>query len=182
MFYPFAWALLLASTLNGLPVIMDKIPASTQAPTLPSFWKPISAAQATRLGPPRIPVKPSRVLELNLPALKKTLASAGTAGPVLQLPLPDGSLVAFRMRTTQVMAPELAAKYPELQTYAGQEPGHPAHEVRLEVTPAGLRAMLTRSGHTYFIEPYRRNDTRYYICFDKASLPAGRSAGFEAPD
>lgn len=121
-------------------------------------------------------------MRLNLAGLRQVLATApaGPAGPVLLLPLPDGTLARYQMRTTQVMAPELAARYPELQTYAGQEVGSPANTVRLELTPTGLRAMLIRNGRTFFIEPYRPHDTQHYLCFDKASLPAGSKAGFEA--
>ncbi|UOQ74366.1 hypothetical protein [Hymenobacter cellulosilyticus] len=51
--------------------------------------------------------------------------------------------------------------------------------MRLEITPAGLRAQLIRHGHTYFIEPFRPRDTTYYLCFDQASLPAGSKQKFE---
>src|SRR5262249_52669407 len=40
--------------------------------------------------------------------------------PVLEIPLPDGTLARFRFVQAPVMAPELAAKFPEIQTYMGQ--------------------------------------------------------------
>ena len=114
--------------------------------------------------------------------LKATLSTVppdGSSGPLVALPLPDGSRAAFRLRATTVMAPELAARYPELRTYAGEVPNRPADRVRLELTPAGLRAMLVYEGQTLLIEPYRPTDTAHYLCFDKASLPADSKRHFE---
>ncbi|MCB2408543.1 hypothetical protein [Hymenobacter lucidus] len=155
--------------------------AVVQKPVPAPLWQPLTATQARRLGLPRLRPQQYQTVRLNLAQLRQVLATvpAGPAGPVLQLPLPDGTLAQYQLRTTQVMAPELAARYPELQTYAGQEVGRPANSVRLEFTPTGLRAMLIRNGRTLFIEPYRLHDTQHYICFDKVSLPAGSKAGFE---
>ncbi|UOQ55121.1 hypothetical protein [Hymenobacter cellulosivorans] len=156
--------------------------AAAPGPVAPVYWQPATPTQTKQLGRPRIQVRQYRVWRLNLSAVRKLLAAAtAEAGPELELPLPDGSLVRFRMRTTSVMAPALAAKYPELQTYGGQEVGQPTNDVRLEITPTGLHAMLVRQGHTYLIEPYRQHDTTYYLCFDKAKLPAGSKQRFEAP-
>ncbi|MCB2379686.1 hypothetical protein LGH70_18970 [Hymenobacter sp. BT635] len=151
-------------------------------PALPSFWQPVAASQAKRLGQPRLRPTAYRVFRLDLPGLQKVLATATEAqtGPWVLLPLPDGTLEAYQMRTTGIMAPELAARYPNLRTYAGQQTANPANGARLEITPTGVRAMLIRNGRTLFIEPYRPGDTRHYLCFDKANLPAGSKQGFEA--
>ena len=164
------------------PTVLQLTTATASQPA--SLWQFLSAAQAKRLGAPRLKPRQYRVAKLNLPALRRELAAtpAEGPGPLLRLPLPDGSLATFRMRATSVMAPELAARYPELRTYAGEEAGQPANSVRLELTPTGLRAMLIRQGRTFFIEPYRPNDTQHYLCFDKASLPAGSKQGFEAAE
>ncbi|TGE15588.1 hypothetical protein [Hymenobacter elongatus] len=191
MTFVFVWAIGAVSLWGNSPAAPEKthvqpMPQSVAQPA-PSFWQPVGAVQAKRLGRPRLQPRHYRVVRLNVAGLKKALATATSigatgatgAGLVLLLPLPDGSLVGYRMRPTQVMAPELAAKYPELQTYAGQEIGNTANDVRLELTPAGLRAMLIRNGRTFFIEPYRSADTQHYLCFAKDSLPAGSKKGFE---
>jgi hypothetical protein len=179
-------ALLMKLFLGVLALVMspDVMGPVTFPPQLPAYWQSISLAQAKRLGQPRLQPRQYRVIRLDLPFLRRLLATSpvdGTAGPVVALPLPNGSLAAFQMRLTTVMAPALAARYPELCTYAGVEVGQPANDVRLEITPAGLRAMLIRQGHTLLIEPYRQGDTQHYICFDKASLPAASKHGFEGP-
>ncbi|UOQ74367.1 hypothetical protein [Hymenobacter cellulosilyticus] len=93
------------------------------SPSVPTYWQVVAPAQAKRLGKPRIQMQHYQVWRLNLEAVRRILstATAGPAGPELQLPLPDGTVARFRMRTSSVMAPALAAKYPELQTYAGRK-------------------------------------------------------------
>jgi hypothetical protein len=151
-------------------------------PGAAALWQELTPAQARRLGPPRLKPGRYRVLALDLPALKKQLAPATpAAGPTLWLPLAAGGQQAFQMRASSVMAPELAARYPELQTYAGTTAGRPADYVRLEITPTGLHALLVCAGRTLLIEPYRPGDTRHYLVFDKATLPAGSKAAFEVP-
>ncbi|WP_143436511.1 hypothetical protein [Hymenobacter crusticola] len=108
----------------------------------------------------------------DLQAALAAVPADGSPGPLVALPFPDGTRRAFRLRATQVMALELAARYPELRTYAGELPGHPENRVRLELTPAGLRASLVHEGHQLLIEPFRPGDTAHYLCFDTASLPA----------
>ncbi|GAA3951039.1 hypothetical protein [Hymenobacter algoricola] len=155
------------------------MPDSSAALAPAGFWRELPAAQVRRLGKPRLTPTRYRVLALDLPKLKKALAAADqTSGPNLLLPLPNGSQQAFQMRASSVLTPALAAKYPELRTYAGQA-ATPADYVRLEITPAGLRAMLVCLGRTYLIEPYRSGDTQHYLCFDKAALPAGSKQAFE---
>jgi hypothetical protein len=175
--------LLLLPTLLSHPMGAEARPhfsvpvAMAAEPT--DFWQELPAAQARRLGKPRLNPTRYQVLTLNLAGLKTALAAATpNSGPILLLPLPDGSRQAFRMRASTVLAPALAAKYPELRTYAGQG-STAADYVRLEVTPAGLRALLVRRGRTILIEPYRAGDTTHYVCFDKASLPAGSKQAFE---
>jgi len=158
---------------------MAQLSTTAHAAGQPSFWREVSASQARRLGKPRFAPTRCRVVALDLAGLKKALAPAdATTGPTVPLPLPDGSYRAFQLRASSVMSPELAARYPELRTYAGQAA---ADYARLEITPTGLHAMLVRGGRTYLIEPYRAGDTQHYICFDKALLPAGSKAAFELP-
>ncbi|GAA4015607.1 hypothetical protein GCM10022408_31190 [Hymenobacter fastidiosus] len=170
----------LIALLTGSPPAQPSRPGSL--PGQSGFWRAVPPAQARRLGPPRLAPARYRVFTVDLTGLRQALATATpTSGPVLLLPLPDGRQQAFRMRTTTVLAPELAARYPSLRTYAGQATTASADYVRLEITPAGVRALLGRAGSTILIEPYRAGDTRYSICFDKNSLPAGSKQVFEVP-
>ena len=83
-----------------------------------------------------------RSFTLDHAALKGVLARVPkeTAQPValsqtdISLPMPDGSLARFRIVESPVMAPELAAKFPEIKTYLGQGMDDPAASVRFDTT------------------------------------------------
>jgi hypothetical protein len=164
MFVPALWLPLLAATLTP--------PATPPA----DFWTVVPAAAQRKLGTPRIAPTRYRVLKLNLPAARRFLQqvpATGEAPTLLVLPLPDGSKHQFRMRRTQVMHPDLAAKFPELQTFAGRDAADPTADLRLELTPAGLRAQIIGYGDTHFLEPYRPGNSTHYLCFAKSALPPG---------
>ena len=94
-------------------------------------------------------------------------SEAAQRAPVLiGLPLPDGDVAHFQIVETAVMAPELAAKFPEIRTWLGQGLDDPAATVRLDWTPQGFHAMIlsTVTGRV-FIDPYSRNDTANYISY-----------------
>ncbi|WP_400192057.1 hypothetical protein [Hymenobacter sp. B81] len=181
LFRPLLAALLWLPQPTALPM-----PAASpdQASRPANFWRPVSAAARARLGAPRFAAAGSRVLALDLPALRRYLARTPAQGAhptPLVLPLPDGRQPAFRVQLSSVMAPELAARFPELRAYTGQAAALPATDARFEVTPAGLRAQLIVGGQVFLIEPYRAGDTRHYLCFAKAALPPGSKQWSEPP-
>lgn len=166
MFATALWLPLLLSALSGRPA----------TPPPADYWTEVSAAARRKLGSPRIQPTRYRTLRLDVAAARrylKAVPAEGNAPTLLTLPLPDGTKHQFRMQRSSVMAPELAAKFPELQTFAGQDATDATATVRLEMTPTGLRAMITGSSGTQFIEPYRPGDQQHYLCFDKAAMPAG---------
>ena len=72
----------------------------------------------------------------------------------LALPYPDGTLHRFAITRVPVLAPALAARFPEIQTYAGRGLDEPAATVRLETAPAGLHAqVLTAGGEAVAVAP-----------------------------
>ncbi|MCC3158834.1 hypothetical protein LJ737_16445 [Hymenobacter sp. 15J16-1T3B] len=159
-----------------LPLLLAPFTGGSATPPPADYWTDVPAAAGRKLGPPRIQPTRYRTLKLNLPAAQrylKAVPAEGDAPTLLVLPLPDGSKHQFRVRRSSVMAPELAAKFPELQTFAGQDAADATASLRLELTPTGLRAQIIGYGRTQLIEPYRQGDTQHYICFDKAAMPAG---------
>lgn len=125
-----------------------------------------------------------RTLTLNPDALQAILAaapleaSAGAANSatIITLPLPNGTWARFRLVESPVMAPELAARFPEIRTYAGQGLDDLSATTRLDWTPLGFHAIIFSSTGTVYIDPYRRGDTIHYISYDTRDFqaPAGK--------
>ena len=74
-------------------------------------------------------------------------------GASLWLPMPDGTFREFLIEVSPVMAPGLAARYPEIQTYRAVADDDPAVTGRIDLTPHGFHAMITEPGGTIFIDP-----------------------------
>lgn len=83
----------------------------------------------------------------------------------LQLPDPEGGFQAFSVYESPIMAPELAAKFPEIRTFAGQGIDDPGANIRFDVTPAGLHASVHAPGHTWYVDPYYHLDNSYYAVY-----------------
>jgi uncharacterized repeat protein (TIGR01451 family) len=112
-----------------------------------------------------------RTLRLHLADLQTVLAQASTqTAIVIALPLPDGTFGRFRVAETAVMHPQLAAKFPEIKTYAGMGLDDARAAARLDVTPAGFHGMILSAGETVYIDPYSRQDSAHYISYYRHDL------------
>jgi hypothetical protein len=95
----------------------------------------------------------------------------------LELPYPDGSLHRFALTQVPVLAPALAAQYPQIQTYAGYSRDEPTTTVRLENSPAGLHAQVLDPSGPVSIEAAPGASNRYQthldapVGFDCRALP-----------
>ena len=88
----------------------------------------------------------SRSLLLNRDAMATALAGApaeGSGSVTLELPAPDGSTERFAVWKTAVMAPELAARFPEIATYGGQGLDDGAATIVADLTPHGFHAQVS---------------------------------------
>jgi len=142
----------------------------------PKLWQPVQpdavGAEFTRPGP-----KPEKALfvKLNHAALKSHLARAATETAraphhepaTLSLPLPDGTEAEFQFVESPVLAPELAARFPEIKTYAGWSAASPAASVRFDSTPAGFHAQILSPHGAVYIEPFGPAETNLHVCYYK---------------
>jgi len=122
-----------------------------------------------------IPVK-YRTLNLNATGLQSFLKLLPLEqnlpirefAPVLNLPMPDGTVARFRVWESSVMAPELAAANPGIKSFTGQGIDDPTAILKLDWTQFGLNVMILSplSGAVY-IDPYDQQTTTHYISYYK---------------
>lgn len=144
-----------------------------------SIWKrETEACKAnTKLVEREIIPKEYRLYSLDVASIKTRLqqafspdnANRGTA-TILEFPNSAGELKRFQMYETQVMHPDLAAKYNGIKTYSGQGIDDPTASMVLTTTVFGVHAMvLSGTASTLFIEPYTQ-DLNNYIVYSKDQL------------
>ncbi|MDX1906857.1 MAG: M12 family metallo-peptidase [Bacteroidia bacterium] len=163
-----------------LVTLMSCLSGLLHAQVVPSYWSARTATDipvyAERL------IQPDRYLTtaLDVPVLKQTIAGAPLeptsaeptriTAPVVSLPMPDGSFQTFRVYRTEVMHPDLAARYPEIMTWSGVSVDRPSTRLRMDITPAGLHAMVIAPGEVVFIDPAARGLTDLYLSYYKKDL------------
>ncbi len=90
---------------------------------------------------------------------------------VITLPIPDGTFARFQVEESPVMAPQLAALFPETKTYRGRGLDDPTATTRFDVTRAGLHAIVLSSKGTAIIEPDARGNADSYVSYDPRDAP-----------
>jgi hypothetical protein len=93
-------------------------------------------------------------------------------GAIIEVPMPEGYLAQFRVWESPVMAPELAARYPEIRTYIAQGMDDPAMNGRLDLTPHGFHAQIFTPDGMVYVDPYSRFDDRSYASYYKKDYHA----------
>lgn len=101
---------------------------------------------------------PNRYYEADDAALRSALALAphetsGDPGRQIELPMPDGGLARFSVQESPVMAPGLAAKYPEIRTYRVQGVDDQSALGRIGISPLGFSGMIQTAAGRVFISP-----------------------------
>lgn len=114
---------------------------------------------------------------------EKNVVNRRTA-PVLELPMPDGSMAKFNVWKSSVMEPGLEAKYPEIRTFLGQGIDDPYATVRFDYNPYfGFSAqILSAAKGTSYIEAYKKGNLENYQSFYKSDYKKTQQFVCEIPD
>jgi hypothetical protein len=159
-------------------LVAGMVPYSSLAAHQPppsDVWYDVDEADLPVAGERWIVPQSYRTVGLDVDALQAVLdaapmegtPAAATSDVVLALPLPEGGYGHFRIVESPVMAPELAAKFPEITTYAGQGLDDPTATTRFDWTPTGFHAIIFGLSGTIYIDPYSQNDITHYISYYK---------------
>ena len=139
-------------------------------------WTHLSSTPADKVGAVRW-VQPLRgeLFRLEHATIREKLATVARGEPSaakgigteIELPMPDGTTARFVIVEAPVMAPELAAKFPEIKTYAGQGIDDPGATVRLDYSPAGFHAQVLSPRGAVYVDPAYRGDADYHVSYYK---------------
>jgi len=99
---------------------------------------------------------------------------------IISLPHPDGGFQRFSIVDSPVMEPALAAKHPEIKTYAGRGIDDPAANIRMDVSPLGFHASVRSPKGSWYIDPYYHLDDSLYVSYYRRDLRDTRGVFTEA--
>ena len=183
------WRALLGALLVAL-LVPGAAPAAVPSATRSAHaWSDVAGKPpATRNGArPEIRPRRYRALALDRDALAGVLAGAPRertrATPLtLSLPAPGGGFERFAVARSPVMEPGLAAKHPEIATYAGTGVDTPGATVRLDLTPVGFHASVRGPGGAWYVDPYYHRDDSLYVSYRATDLADDPHGGLIEPD
>ncbi|RTQ46264.1 hypothetical protein EJV47_22305 [Hymenobacter gummosus] len=164
----YSWALTLAA---GLTLLSPGAQAQGRAAT--PYFRDEAAAGRSALS---AALRHSRALTLDAAGLQAALATAPAENQVgarpltLALPLPDGRTARFAVTETALMAPALAAQFPQIKTYRGTGLDDPTATVRLDLTPQGFHAQILSGAGTVYLEPATRGDRQHVLSFYRQDM------------
>ncbi len=90
---------------------------------------------------------------------------------IVSLPHPGGGFERFALSDSPVMEAGLAAKHPEIKTYAGQGLDDAKATLRMSVSPLGVHVSVLSPKGSWYVEPYYHLDDSLYASYYRADLP-----------
>jgi len=113
-----------------------------------------------------------KTVEVKMTDLKNQLKAApleftGKQPLQIEIPLPNGTAMAFNLVQTIIMEKALADKYPEIKAYTGYAIQDPSIILKMDVTYKGLHGYIVSPKYIYSIDPYHDKTTGFYIVYDK---------------
>jgi len=145
------------------------------------IWQDVSPAQPGARAAARV-----SLFQANDQALRSALLSAphetsGRLDHQVPIPMPDGNLALFSVQESPIMAPELAAKYPQIRTFKVFGVDDKQAKGRIDITPLGFHGMIETTAGRVFVDPedFRLQDHIYHTRFDSSQSGTGFSCGVD---
>ncbi len=131
-----------------------------------SLWKRVDIHEAARKTQ-ALSVFPEQSLvyttdEAALQSRLFSLSNDWGQGQLVELPMPDGSMMNFKVWHTPIMPDILASRYPGLRTFTAEAVDNSRVTAKIDFTAYGFHAMIFDGEHTSFIDPYDNNRSGYY--------------------
>lgn len=103
----------------------------------------------------------------SLPSEQQMVNSRNEA-PVMEIPMPNGTVSRFRVWESSIMEPGLAAKFPDMKTFNGQGIDDPYATIRFDYNPyTGFHAQILSSQTGRIdIDPFAKGDVNNYISYN----------------
>jgi len=117
-----------------------------------------------------------KYFKLNFKNLKTTLKDAPmeyTRSPkelVMSFPLADGTMERFNVVESPVMAPKLAAKYPNIKSYRGIGVDNPLHSIHFDYTLNGFHGSIHTPDGLIYIDPFTQGSGDYCMVYNTSEL------------
>ena len=140
-------------------------------------WDPVGGSLPASRGGAPAEVQPDsyRAFTLDQAALGARLDAAPQVGLrarslaadaiTLTLPAPGGGFQRFEVQESPIMEPGLAARHPEIKTYAGRGVDDPTATIRADNGPLGFHASVRSPRGAWYIDPYYRLDDSVYVSY-----------------
>lgn len=150
-----------------------------------NYWTHFQSKAAPSILSMAVPPQDYAVFTLDQTSMKQFLGSLSDRseeGQYIMLPDPGNRLRRFKVWSTSVMEPALAAKYPEIRTFTAVAEDDPSVMAKLDYTEYGFRAMVYNGAETYLIDPYSNTGDGYYMAFYKKDYLTAFHAGNSVAD
>ena len=143
------------------------------------LWKEASSSSRAKL----TQLKSGAYYQLDHAQITQLLSRADLEGngqqiSEIELPVGKGQIQRFKLFESPIMAPELAARYPEIKNYKVYGIDNPHASGRLSNSPMGFSGMITSPEGSYFIDPADKSENAgLYRAWRRASN--SKSSGFK---
>ncbi len=134
-----------------------------------NHWQKTSFNNSKPIKESKINLPTNQTFQLNIESLKQSLIASphrdvarNQSSVIVTFPNSDGYFEKYKIFEAPVLSPELAAKYPNIKSYAGQGIDDPTSVIRFSISPKGFQSMAFSANRpATFIESLTEDNSLY---------------------